>query len=950
MNSKQAKILLLVIVIVFLYKIFRYYQLSNDEMFIEDVKIIHKVKVSVHYEALCPDSKFFITYHLLPTFEDLEDFLILDLVPYGKAQTMESNGKITFLCQHDALECFANKIHACVIDAVKNPLIQLKYIACMISDNMVPEEVGERCGKELNIDFLPIAECAKDIKGSQLLKQHGERTNSLSPSKLGSRKCVFGANAKAAKGATFPGLETEEKISYAAQTQPMQSLAGSNVRGQSLQVVCTRKSCCSVQTNDTNMNVGWWFTGCVFRRVYVYDITKIRDTVLGLYVVEISVNSAAKGNQNTLFYTTPTSSGNGTESILKGKNYISKMQDDLSEKAIAAVSVSGANNGDDLSATVGVGANSVGSPLDKNAVAVKDCDSAANDLADKLNEVARNSKSAPCLPPLFHPSEPSTPAGALWSTAIEDGYVPSFANVNGGASAAGMGFQNFPSPTQQQLFGNNPNQNHVNQNRRAITASHNFPHNMARQQSLSNHLYKGYGSWANPPGQNWSPGNSSGWNRGRSVPNLTPLQQMGVGLSSGVGRKPSPTFNQQQVISPVKFRRSTSYPGKGPFPQPPTFEITNMDEARELMSYQDRCGVVNANGSSPLENMRGLEHYLNDIMSPQSNTTDMKGFINTNVFPSLQLHGKSPYFPGLDEQPGGPVLLEEPAHLSDSALGAQPLGSPSRSSPHSQGSEGGERFSRKVFVGGLPPDIDEDEITVSFRRFGPLVVDWPHKAESKSYFPPKGILHFFQDENSVQSLIDACITDEDKLYLCVSSPTIKDKPVQIRPWRLSDADFVLDASMPLDPRKTVFVGGVPRPLKAVELAMIMDRLYGGVCYAGIDTDPELKYPKGAGRVAFSNQQSYIAAISARFVQLQHGDIDKRVEVKPYVLDDQMCDECQGQRCGGKFAPFFCANVTCLQYYCEHCWATIHSRPGREFHKPLVKEGADRPRAVPFRWC
>ena len=66
----------------------------------------------------------------------------------------------------------------------------------------------------------------------------------------------------------------------------------------------------------------------------------------------------------------------------------------------------------------------------------------------------------------------------------------------------------------------------------------------------------------------------------------------------------------------------------------------------------------------------------------------------------------------------------------------------------------------------------------------------------------------------MQQLIDACIQDEDKLYLCVSSPTIKDKPVQIRPWRLSDADFVLDASMPLDPRKTVFVGGVPRPLKA----------------------------------------------------------------------------------------------------------------------------------------
>lgn len=47
---------------------------------------------------------------------------------------------------------------------------------------------------------------------------------------------------------------------------------------------------------------------------------------------------------------------------------------------------------------------------------------------------------------------------------------------------------------------------------------------------------------------------------------------------------------------------------------------------------------------------------------------------------------------------------------------------------------------------------------------------------------------------------------------------------------------------------------------------------------------------------------------------------------------------------------FTNNLFVFQYYCEHCWATIHSRPGREFHKPLVKEGADRPRAVPFRWC
>jgi len=458
-------------------------------------------------------------------------------------------------------------------------------------------------------------------------------------------------------------------------------------------------------------------------------------------------------------------------------------------------------------------------------------------------------------------------------------------------------------------------------------------------------------------------------------------QMSGPGLGSSGGR----------------FRRSTSYPGKvnnvfGSASQlqqqqqhcmaPPTLEVTNMDEMNsDYGMYPDPNGSMGAPCHSPLDNMRSsLEYYLHDIMqhSSQIASTDVqdqcKGKYyqqldgadlsygeDANMAMSLGLGGMA----GLDcfgmnagGGGGGGYLPSLSIHSQHPSPHHHCLASsPSRISPRSPVSncsagsgESGERYSRKVFVGGLPPDIDEEEINASFRRFGPLVVDWPHKAESKSYFPPKGYAFLlFQEENSVQQLIEACIQEEDKLYLCVSSPTIKDKPVQIRPWKLSDADFVLDASLPLDPRKTVFVGGVPRPLKAVELALIMDRLYGGVCYAGIDIDPELKYPKGAGRVAFSNQQSYIAAISARFVQLQHGDIDKRVEVKPYVLDDQFCDECQGTRSAGRFAPFFCANVTCLQYYCEHCWAVVHSRPGREFHKPLVKEGADRPRTVHFRW-
>ncbi|KAK7485875.1 hypothetical protein BaRGS_00022870 [Batillaria attramentaria] len=528
-----------------------------------------------------------------------------------------------------------------------------------------------------------------------------------------------------------------------------------------------------------------------------------------------------------------------------------------------------------------------------------------------------------------------------WSSApADDTFFQGFQSLNGTVS-----FQQFPSAPNSvlsQAHGTGFHAGHVGITgahqqqpaaRRAITAHHNFP---ARQSNFMLNNPKTYQNWSTSPHQapvTWPPGQQGHSNlcpapwgnvmppqhQRRSVPNVNALAPLSF---------KKPTIQQQlqhqhqAMLAPSKFRRSASFSGQI---HPAAagmkhLDFTTFDDLaghREgLVTYQDRPGHFDT------MKFPALENQLLDIMRTAS--------LEQQAHDSFK--NKIPY------------LIEESHLIEDGPLDqtVPSMSTPPHSSPNS-GMERIERYSRKVFVGGLPPDIDEEEITAAFRRFGPLVVDWPHKAESKSYFPPKGYCFLiFQDELSVQNLIEMCLVDDEKLYWCVSSPTMKDKPVQIRPWTLSDSDFVMDGSQPLDPRKTIFVGGVPRPLRAVELAMIMDRLYGG--------DPELKYPKGAGRVAFSNQQSYIAAISARFVQLQHGDIDKRVEVKPYVLDDQMCDECHGSRCAGKFAPFFCANVTCLQYYCEYCWAQIHSRPGREFHKPLVKEGADRPRAVPFRWC
>lgn len=51
-------------------------------------------------------------------------------------QTKEENGKYFFQCQHGEEECYANRIHACAIEAVANMTTSVKITECMINDNM----------------------------------------------------------------------------------------------------------------------------------------------------------------------------------------------------------------------------------------------------------------------------------------------------------------------------------------------------------------------------------------------------------------------------------------------------------------------------------------------------------------------------------------------------------------------------------------------------------------------------------------------------------------------------------------------------------------------------------------------------------------------------------------------------------------------------------------------
>ena len=225
-------------------------------------------------------------------------------------------------------------------------------------------------------------------------------------------------------------------------------------------------------------------------------------------------------------------------------------------------------------------------------------------------------------------------------------------------------------------------------------------------------------------------------------------------------------------------------------------------------------------------------------------------------------------------------------------------------------------YSRKVFLGGLPWDVNQQHLVQMLHKYGPVKLEIPGKdqkhprassmCKTQERSTPGYVYIIFEHESSVQRMLLDCRKEiknggEHYYYtifvqsLTANSSTAvspipngmyqnnfnfnfsannkraKPKEVEVIPWNQEDTSYLpyktVNQPSKIDARLTVFVVALHGMLNAQGLAKVMNEIIGEVTHAGLDSD-KYKYPIGSGRVTFKNRQSYVKAISARFVTIK----------------------------------------------------------------------------------
>ncbi|GAU91947.1 hypothetical protein RvY_04103 [Ramazzottius varieornatus] len=295
-------------------------------------------------------------------------------------------------------------------------------------------------------------------------------------------------------------------------------------------------------------------------------------------------------------------------------------------------------------------------------------------------------------------------------------------------------------------------------------------------------------------------------------------------------------------------------------------------------------------------------------------------------FASFQPASRSPGYRSPRTSPGTPrpEVVAAASGISAVWSGTLPPRNASRSA-----------FSCKVFLGGVPWDITENDLVTAFGMFGHIRVEWPGIHDKQRTRLPKGHLYIiFEHESAVRELLGSCSYDrhhqQHNWFYKVASKRMLVKSVQVIPWQIADAAYTNQGLLGLhlqQPLYKIFVANLHGMITAEGLARIFNDLFGSVIAATLDTD-KARYPIGSGRITFSNPVSHMKAIRAGTVEVRTAKFSRQIKIDPY-LEESECSVCKMA-----VGPYFCRNLTCFNYFCKQCWTWQHGED--QAHVPMVR--------------
>lgn len=123
-----------------------------------------RIKITVGTTSGCSDTVNFINNQLVPTVQAYGEFLDIEFVPWGRTRWEDNE----ILCQFGISDCWANRLHRCVLDKLKNDQVaMLHYMACEFSSPYPSYLQGTYlCAQAVSLNLLDVDYCVANPKDS----------------------------------------------------------------------------------------------------------------------------------------------------------------------------------------------------------------------------------------------------------------------------------------------------------------------------------------------------------------------------------------------------------------------------------------------------------------------------------------------------------------------------------------------------------------------------------------------------------------------------------------------------------------------------------------------------------------------------------------------------------------------------------------------------------------